>query len=183
MGIVQSSRHDDNETNSHSRAYLVSDLAQLYIEHHRWLCNWLQRRLHCRHDAADITQDTFMRLLRSPENSPIEEPRAYLATVARRLSSNLYRRRALEQAYLEALALLPEQAHPSPEDIHLVREALGQIDRLLDGLQPRMRQILLMHRLEGLTQPEIAERLGVSLSTVERDLRFAFLHCLRAQDL
>lgn len=120
-----------------------------------------------------------MRLLRSPQANPIDEPRAFLATVARRLLSNLYRRRALEQAYLDALAQLPEACHPSPEDVFLVREALAQIDRLLDGLKPRMRQILLLHRLEGLTQPAIAERLGISLSTVERDLRLAMLHCLR----
>jgi DNA-directed RNA polymerase specialized sigma24 family protein len=35
-----------------------------------------------------------------------------------------------------------------------------------------------LHRLEGLSQPAIAEQLGVSLATVERDLRRAFVHCL-----
>ncbi len=157
------------------------DPTQLYLNHHRWLCSWLQRRLHCPQDAADLAQDTFVRLLDSSQSAPIEEPRAFLATVARHLLSNLYRRRALEQAYLAALAQQPEQLHPSPEDIALVREALAQIDQLLDGLAPRTRQVLLWHRLEGLSQPQIAERLNVSLATVERDLRRALLHCLSAQ--
>lgn len=159
----------------------MADTARLYLEHHRWLCNWLQRRLHCPHDAADLAQDTFVRLLRTPQARPIEEPRAFLATVARRLLGNLYRRRALEQAYLQALAELPEGCHPSPEDITLVREALAQLDQLLSGLRPRLREVLLLHRLEGLTQPAIAERLGISLATVERDLRQALLHCLNMQ--
>ena len=41
-----------------------------------------------------------------------------------------------------------------------------------------MRQIFILSRLEGLTQPMIAQQLDVSLATVERDLRRAFLHCL-----
>lgn len=159
----------------------VSDSTRLYLDHHRWLCGWLQRRLHCPHDAADLAQDTFVRLLLAPSATPLDEPRAYLATVARRLLSNFHRRRALERSYLQLLAQLPEHVHPSPEDIALVREALVQIDRLLDGLKPRVRQVLLLHRLDGLKQTQIAERLGMSLATVERDLRQALLHCLSVQ--
>ena len=60
----------------------------------------------------------------------------------------------------------------------LVREALESIDRLLNGLPERVRQTFILSRLEGLSQPAIAQQLGVSLATVERDLRRAFLHCL-----
>ena len=60
----------------------------------------------------------------------------------------------------------------------MVREALESIDRLLNGLPARVRQIFILSRLEGLTQPMIAQQLDVSLATVERDLRRAFLHCL-----
>ncbi|CAM3759340.1 putative RNA polymerase sigma factor FecI [Pseudomonas reidholzensis] len=119
-----------------------------------------------------------MRALHAPQLASLDQPKAFLATIARRLLSNLYRRRALEQAYLEELAHWPEQCHPSPEELALVREALAEIDRLLDGLPARARHAFILHRLEGLSQPDIAEQLGVSLATVERDLRRAFLHCL-----
>lgn len=152
--------------------------ADLYHANHRWLCAWLYQRLHCPHDAADLAQDTFLRALNAPQLGSIEQPKAFLATIARRLLSNLYRRRALERAYLEELASLPEQCQPSPEELALVREALAEIDRLLDGLPGRARQAFILHRLEGLSQPAIAEQMGVSLATVERDLRRAFLHCL-----
>ncbi|MBP2260442.1 sigma-70 family RNA polymerase sigma factor [Pseudomonas hunanensis] len=152
--------------------------ADLYHANHRWLCAWLHRRLNCPHDAADLAQDTFVRALHAPQLASLDQPKAFLATIARRLLSNLYRRRALEQVYLEELAHLPEQCHPSPEELALVREALAEIDRLLDGLPARARHAFILHRLEGLSQPDIAEQLGVSLATVERDLRRAFLHCL-----
>lgn len=144
-------------------------VADLYSDHHRWLRAWLYRRLNCPDDAADLAQDTFVRAMGSSALPALEEPRAFLATVARRLLSNLFRRRALEQAYLEALGRLPECCMPSVEDVLLVREALAQIDRLLDGLPTRARHAFILHRLEGMSQPMIATQLGVSLATVERD--------------
>ncbi|CAM3781504.1 putative RNA polymerase sigma factor FecI [compost metagenome] len=161
----------------HSKAIV----AHLYSDHHRWLRAWLYRRLNCPHDAADLAQDTFVRAMTSSALPALEEPRAFLATVARRLLSNLFRRRALEQAYLDELACLPEHCMPSAEDVVLVREALAEIDRVLDGLPVRVRHAFILHRLEGMSQPSIAEHLGVSLATVERDLRRAFVHCLSAR--
>ncbi|MFJ1571198.1 sigma factor [Pseudomonas sp. NPDC088322] len=40
------------------------DIHGLYVEHHAWLKRWLWQRMGCRSDAADLTQDTFLRLLR-----------------------------------------------------------------------------------------------------------------------
>jgi len=138
----------------------------------------LYRQLKCPQDAADLTQDTFIRVLDARQLTQLEEPRAFLSTVARRLLFSFWRRKRLEQSYLDSLALLPECYSPSEEDLALVREALESIDRLLNGLPARVRQIFILSRLEGLTQPLIAQQLNVSLATVERDLRRAFLHCL-----
>lgn len=59
----------------------------LYSHHHGWLQAWLRRRLGCADDAADLAQDTFMRLLGRPVQAlapeALREPRAYLTTLAR----------------------------------------------------------------------------------------------------
>lgn len=162
----------------HSPVDTKAIVANLYSENYRWLRAWLYRRLQCPQDAADLTQDTFVRTLTAGQLADLNEPRAFLATVAKRLLSNLFRRRALEQQYLLELARMPQVFSPSEEDLALVREALELIDRLLEGLPQRARHAFILHRLEGLSQPQIAERLEVSLATVERDLRRAFLHCL-----
>ncbi|MDE1169063.1 MAG: sigma-70 family RNA polymerase sigma factor [Pseudomonas sp.] len=153
-------------------------VASLYNDNHRWLRAWLYRRLQCPEDAADLTQDTFLRALGSRQLVELQEPRAFLGTVAKRLLCNLWRRRRLERDYLAQLALIPDCFAPSEEDLALVREAIDAIDRLLDGLPARVRQAFVLHRLQGLSQPSIAQQLGVSLATVERDLRRAFIHCL-----
>ncbi len=153
-------------------------LASLYHDNHAWLRGWLSRQVRCPQDAADLTQDTFLRAYDARQLERIQEPRAYLSTVARRLLCSLWRRRKLEQSYLEQLADLPQAYAPSAEDIALVREAIEAIDHVLEGLPSRVKRAFLLNRLEGMPQQAIAEQLGVSLATVERDLRRAFVHCL-----
>lgn len=153
-------------------------LHTLYSEHHGWLVHWLQRRVHCVHEAADLAQDTFVRLLRQCPTE-LQEPRAFLATVARSVLIDHCRRLSLERAYLDTLALMPEPLAPSPEERAIVLEALEQIDRMLDGLGARARSAFLLAQLDGLTYKEVAARLGVSLSSVEKYMATAFAHCYR----
>lgn len=153
---------------------------QLYRDHEGWLKRWLRRRLGCRHTAEDLTQDTFVRLLRGQHPPQLNEPRAYLARIAHGLVIDHARRRTLEQAYLASLASLPQQCAPSPEQRREIIDSLAHVDALLDGLKPRARDAFLLSRLEGLSHIEIAGRQGVSLSTVEKDISTALKHCYRA---
>lgn len=153
-------------------------VAELYADHHPWLHAWLRRRLGCTHRAADLAHDTFLRILKSGELPEIREPRAYLTTVARGVLVNWYQRQALEQAYLDALASLPEAVAPSEEERYLILEALKEIDALLNVLPPLVKRTFLLAQIGELKYEEIATRLGLSLSTVKRYLRQAFRHCL-----
>lgn len=156
-----------------------ADLGLLYRAHHSWLQGWLSRRIGCRENAADLAQDTFIRLLKSRQSSPLREPRAYLSSIARGLMIDQYRRRELERAYLESIASLPQQEVPSEESRLMILDALERIDRMLDSLKPRVRQAFLFAQLDGLTCTQIAEKLGVSRATVERDLAKALQQCYR----
>jgi RNA polymerase sigma-19 factor, ECF subfamily len=154
----------------------------LYVEHRSWLVSWLRGKLGCAHSAADLAQDTFIRILgRREALAEVREPRAYLTTIARSLLIDNYRRAAIERAYLDALACLPEQAVPSPEERLLLLETLVRIDAVLDGLNPKARQAFLLSRLEGLPYAEIATQLGVSLSSVEKYMAQAVRHCYLMQ--
>ncbi len=150
----------------------------LYQHHHGWLQRWLTSRLGDSQWAADLAQDTFLRILVARRPPELREPRAYLTTVAKGVLSNWRRRQQLEQAYLQALAALPVSWMRSEEEHALVLEALHEIDALLDGLPAQARQAFLLAQIEGLTYPEVAERLGLSLATVKRHVKRAFLACL-----
>ncbi|MDK4201741.1 sigma-70 family RNA polymerase sigma factor [Pseudomonas sp. HR1] len=151
----------------------------LYQDHHGWLRERLQRRLGCLGQAADLAQDTFVRLLaREGELERLREPRAFLATVAQGLLANHWRRQAVERAYLDALAARPQAVQPSPEAQALILETLTELDALLDRLPARVRQAFLLAQLDGLTYAVIAERLGVSERMVKKYMAQAMLHCL-----
>ncbi|MEJ0004232.1 MAG: sigma-70 family RNA polymerase sigma factor [Pararobbsia sp.] len=157
-----------------------STLQDLYEAHHGWLQGWLSKKLGSPFDAADLAQDTFLRVLhrRGDEvQQGLAVPRAYLTTIASGLVVEHWRRRALERAWLDLLVHLPEPEAPSPETRLMFLQALIRIDTLLDGLKQQVRTAFLWARLEGLTCPEIARRLGVSLATAERYVATALRHC------
>lgn len=156
-----------------------AEIALLYHHHHSWLQRWLNRRTGCCENAADLAQDTFVRLLKAREIQPLREPRAFLSRIARGLMIDHYRRQELERAYIESVMHLPEQEQPSEETRRLILESLERIDRLLGQLKPRVRQAFLMAQVDGLTCPQIALQLGVSRATVERDLSKALHACYR----
>ncbi|BEV14366.1 sigma-70 family RNA polymerase sigma factor [Herbaspirillum sp. DW155] len=154
-----------------------ASLAQFYDAHHSWLQGWLRQRLGCQHDAADLSQDTFIQVVAARNVQDIQEPRAFLVTLAKRVMFNFWRRRDIEQAYLEELAGLPTGCVPSEEDRALVLEALQQIDAILGALKPNVREVFLLSQLHELTYRDIGERLNMPVITVRRYMTQAMRAC------
>ena len=155
-------------------------LANLYHDNHAWLRGWLSRQVRCPQDAADLAQDTFARILNARESvATLREPRAFLSTTARRLIIDQVRRKQIENAYLQELALTAEalEGYQSPEQILTTLEALEQIAIILEGMQDKARQAFVLYYLDGLTQCQIARQLGLSDRTVRKYLIQALLHC------
>ncbi|MGY2291314.1 sigma-70 family RNA polymerase sigma factor [Pseudomonas sp. SDO528_S397] len=154
-------------------------IQDLYCEHHSWLHRWLDRKLGNASDAADLAHDTFMRLLTRPGTASLgAEPRALLTHIAKGLMIDRWRRQDVERAYLHTIAHLPEPQVPSPETRWLILEALYRIEAMLRDLPEKTRQAFLLSQIDGLTYPQIAQALGVSLISVKRYMREAFLACL-----
>ncbi|BCD84610.1 RNA polymerase sigma factor [Pseudomonas solani] len=166
-----------------SQAAPEQALHKLYSDHNGWLRNWLQRKLGCPQSAADLAQDTFLKVLLGREAHRILEPRAFLTTIAKRVLANHYRRQDIERAYLQALAALPEEEVPSEETRAIILETLMELDRLLDGLAPLAKKVFLLAQVDGCTYNEIAEQLGLSLSSVKRYMAKAAERCYFAECL
>lgn len=151
----------------------------LYGAHLGWLKGWLRARLGNMGDVADLAHDTFVRLLVDRNAQAIREPRSYLATIAGRVVVDHYRRRALEQAYLETLAQWPQAQELSCEARAIVLETLYEIDALLDGLGAKVKQVFILSQFEGLSYACIAQELGISLRSVNNYMAKAVLQvCL-----
>ncbi len=154
----------------------------IYAQHHGWLRNLLLRRLGNDSDAADLAHDAFLRLLLKPRKFDSSEgTRAYLSHVARGLCVDLWRRRSIEQAWLDAQAADPEALVPSAEEHYRVLDALCRIDAMLAQLEEPIAQTFVLSLLEGYSYREIATKLNCSERTIKRYMAKAMLQCLLVQ--
>lgn len=156
---------------------------QLYRHHHGWLQGWLHRKLGDSGDAADLAQDTFVRLM-AARRPPVlrEEPRALITHIAKGLLVDHWRRRAVQQAYLDAIAHLPEPQVPPPETGLMIVQTLVAVDAMLQRLPAATRDLFLLAQLDGLTLQELSERTGKPVITVRRHLRKALMACMTAAE-
>ncbi len=152
----------------------------LYCDHHGWLQRWLHRRLGNASDAADLTHDTFVRLLARPATRGFDtfgEARAYLRTAANGLCVDLWRRREIEQAWLQTLAALPEALTPSPEHQAIVIETLLEISTMLSRLPEKVAKAFILAQVDGARYREIAAELAVSERTVKKYIAQGMFQC------
>lgn len=139
----------------------------LFRAHYAWLCARLRRYLGASPSVEDIAAESFLQLLESPGLTPIREPRALLTTIAHRLIFQLWRRRDLERQHLEQVQHVDQQQEAlSPEGQVQLIQALQGIERTLERLPGKVRATFLMSRIDGLTYPQIAARLGISQRSV-----------------
>lgn len=118
-------------------------------------------------DLDDVAQEVFLRLMRYSREDLVEHPQAYLFKIA----SNVAAERALrirhsrphESRWLEEL-----RAEDRPPDTVARAAAQAEIERALNTLAPREREVLKQQFFEGLGHAEIAERLGTSRRNVKR---------------
>jgi RNA polymerase sigma factor (sigma-70 family) len=153
-------------------------LHEVYQQHHDWLQGWLRKKTGNSWDAADIAHDTFVRVMDKDKLQLGAEPRALLVHIAKGLVIDRWRHQQVEQAYRETLAQLSPELWPSVEEQQLLLESLQQVDRLLQSMPGQTRAIFLLAQLDGLTYQQIAKQLDISLITVKRHMRKAYLECL-----
>jgi len=163
-------------------ADITHSMSHLYRENQSWLRGWLYRRVGCSDAAADLAQDTFLRLLKTGRLPPARQPRPSLVRIAKGLIVDRYRRQQIERAYLESLSQMAEPFAPGPETHHAVIETLIDIDRLLDGLPGKVRQALLLRQLDGRSFAVIARELQVSVSSVEKYVARGLAACCLAME-
>lgn len=128
--------------------------------------------------AEDLFQELWMRVTQRPDG-PVGNPLAYLYRAANNLMVDRYRAerqsRVRDQAWIEVRGAAEDMTpDPSAEETLIAREQLARMDAALSALGDRASRCFRRFRLDGVSQKEIAVELGVSLSTVESDLRRAY---------
>ena len=136
-------------------------------------------RAHGAGDAAeDIVQELWLKIAAAP-TGPIAQPLSYLYRSANNLMLDRYRSHhqatRRDQDWTEAATTLPGRSDEPSSDRRLIaREQRRLAQAALDALGERAAAIFRRHRIDGVGQRDIAAEFGVSLSTVESDLRRAY---------
>ncbi|TVT79628.1 sigma-70 family RNA polymerase sigma factor [Acinetobacter colistiniresistens] len=157
---------------------------ELYRNHRGWLHQWLRQKLGNTDQAADLVQDTFIKLLQTrDELLGIKEPRAYLTSIAKNLLIDQVRRKRIEQAYLDGLSQMEYMldAVASPEDQMQIIQALDQLCKALEDVSVKAQQAFILHYLEGYTHKETAEQLGVSTKMIQKYLASCLIRCYQTR--
>ncbi|RMT98502.1 hypothetical protein ALP39_03331 [Pseudomonas marginalis pv. marginalis] len=138
-----------------------------FFEHYEELIGTWTRRLRNRQQAEDLAHDTFVRVLEST-STEVAQPRAYLHQTARNIAVDAYRREDRRDAM--ALENLDQRSPHSGDPEHVMHaiQLAQSIERALAELPLNCRKIFIWQKIEGLTQQEIAERLGLSKNMVEK---------------
>jgi RNA polymerase sigma-70 factor (ECF subfamily) len=156
------------------------DFAALYRATIAPLRRYLARFLGNPAEAEDVAHDAYLRVFPTEGKRPAEKPEALLYTTARRLAINRLKRRSI--APFTRQALEPETtASPAPGVVQQVmaRQELQQLQQAIGQLPAGCRNVLLLRKVELLSHQEISERLGIAISTVEKQHARA-LRLLRA---
>ncbi|WP_292960181.1 RNA polymerase sigma factor [Novosphingobium sp. UBA1939] len=142
----------------------------------------LRRAGVCDADADDLVQDAYCRLATLRSIDHIDRPGAYFMQIVKNLRRDRLRRERIIrfEDVTENANLFVEHEAVGVEATVAAREQLRLVGRLLADLPDRCRTIFTLKRMEGLSQREIAKRLGVSESVVENDVQKALRTIQRA---
>jgi len=153
-------------------------LAVLAATYGNQLRRFLLPRVRMKADVPDIMQEVYLRMLRVPSWESIRSPEAYVFTVARHvLQQHLLRQSAIPPS-IELTRLLEQPAAPPDEDPILTAVAQECVERLqksLNRLSPKVQAAFMLHRRDGLSFDEIAQKLGISRAMVKRHILTALV--------
>lgn len=138
------------------------------------LMRFLRRNWRNEADLPDLRQELYVRLYEAARNGLPLQTRPFVLRAAHNLLVNHVRRGRIVSieavADLDALNVAIDTI--TPEQQVSAREELKQLQVGLDRLPPRCREVVMLRRIEGLSQREVATRMGVGEDTVEKHMTY-----------
>lgn len=152
-------------------------VSRLFAEHNRALISFLTARLHCEHEALDVAQEAYVRMLQLDQ--PISFHKAYLFRIAQNLVTDRVRRRIVREKITEDdivnFSLL--QVEPEPERHALAQVELDEVQKRLAELPPKCRYAFVQHVMFDRSVTEVARMMNMSDRMVRLYVIRGLAHC------
>ena len=131
-------------------------------------------------DVDDVVQESYLRIWQAAAREPVKSAKAFLYLVARRLALNVVRkeRNSPVDAYGDEAMSRVLDDRPNAREAAIIQDRINLLADALMSLPPRCREIVVLHKMKGLTQKEVADQLGLSERTVETHVRNGVARCL-----
>lgn len=175
--IAQVSCSEDSSDKDYARGVALEALRAPLI-------GYFRKRIRQQDDVHDLVQEVFLRLSNRGELSTIENLKGYAFQVAESVLTDRQRRRSVRHmdAHVELEPEHVSETELAPDRILAGRDALKAAIAALNQLPDRTRTIFVLRRLEGMRYIEIANRLGLSVSAVEKHMVRAVAHLAAVGD-
>lgn len=154
--------------------------------YHRELLNFLTRQVNDYDTAADLTQESFVRVLNAQNSGQVLlNVRALLYRTARNLVIDLHRRTEVRRH--EDLDAIPEDqqppapAHLQPEEALASQQVIRTYVDTIEALPARCREAFVLYAFDDLSHAQIAQRMGISVSMVEKHIVRAMVACKNSE--
>ncbi|MEQ1726656.1 MAG: sigma-70 family RNA polymerase sigma factor [Methyloglobulus sp.] len=152
------------------------DIEALFGAHQRELVWHLTKIVKCEETAAELAQESYLILSQAAKQETIKQPRGFLFRVASNLAFSHLRRHKLVEAKLPYLS--PDELHfPSAEQHAAQEQRLEYFVKAVETLPPRTQEIFILHKVEGISVKEVADRLGITAKAVEKQITRGLAHC------
>jgi RNA polymerase sigma-70 factor (ECF subfamily) len=164
----------------------LSPLAAAYLERREDMRRFFLARLGGGADIEDLVQELYLKVL-GAAGETIENPPAYLYRLASNLMLDRLRRAKRSGAretewrrtHHATIGALDVADTPDAESAVIARQRLEKLSKALETLSPVTQRVFRLHKFEGLTHAETAERMGISRSAVEKHVSLALGHLLK----
>ncbi|MGP0564495.1 MULTISPECIES: RNA polymerase sigma factor [unclassified Nitrospina] len=165
---------------SQTLASLSTRLETVFENHRQELTRYASRRLGVPDHAADLVQEAFLKASTFHNLGQVENLRAFLFRVVTNLATDHHRktkrnRRIFTEAPDDRVVSVASSETPDQQLIN--EEQVKLLTRAIQSLPPQTREMFILFKLEEWKQKDIAAHFNVSLSTVEKKLKQAIMHC------
>ena len=151
---------------------LDSWFAREILPHEQALLRYLARTWSNQDDIHDLRQEVYVRVYEAAARARPLSPKSFMFTTARHLITDRIRRGRVVSieatADFDVLNVLIDEI--SPERRASARQELGRLAQAFDLLPPQCRRVVWMRKVEGISQKQVAERLGISEGAVEKQI-------------
>lgn len=170
------------------------DMDMIEKAYSKWrfsLLRFLKKKMASDTEVEDLVQESFLRWVSSGTTSSVDRPHSFLFKIATNLLYDRSRRHAVRdgvvvsmddqddlavQAQVDSAAMHSHRVD-CPEQQLASRQMLALLQQAIDELPARQREVFLLHRVEGFTQDEVAQKLGISRQMVVKHLARAVAYC------